>query len=134
MPLFFFFSFLCPFRRCLRRCRPLLAVNPNNKNTVASHGGINAIINVMAAHRADVEVQHRGAWVLMRLSVDNNIEVQVGAAGGIQTLVAALKAHPTSYEVAHRALWGLTNLSAATVNKPCVCEAGPHILHAPCAP
>ena len=56
-------------------------------------GGIPAVVAAMAAHLADVNLQHNACGTLWQLAKAEEGRAAIVAAGAISAVVAAMKAH-----------------------------------------
>ena len=77
-----------------------LAVNDNNKMTIAEARGITWILSAMKNHSSNVDMQYYGCAVLQNLAVNNDKNwVMIPEAGGITMILSAMKSHSSNTDV-----------------------------------
>lgn len=71
----------------------------DNKLTIASMGGVGAILTVMKRHGGDLAVQEAGCWALRNLTTPHNPKIQsiIEAGGGRNVVQRAIEMHNLGY-------------------------------------
>jgi hypothetical protein len=93
--------------KLLEKLRNLARNNAENKERIAAAGGIDRVVQAMAAHVGVAGVQEQGCGALRNLAANAENKKRIAAAGGIDRLVQAKKNHPscaTNADYALRAL------------------------------
>eukprot|EP00960_Hanusia_phi_P018085 531792-Hanusia_phi.AAC.1 len=64
----------------------------NNENGayIREHGGVEAIVAGMVAHRAVLEPQRQACGALMNLAFDDENQVYIREHGGVEAIVAGM--------------------------------------------
>ena len=71
-----------------------MALNENNRVTIAEAGGIITILSAMKTHSSNATVQEYGCGVLGNLAVNNdNNKMTIAKEGGIATILTAIDTH-----------------------------------------
>jgi hypothetical protein len=95
-----------------------LALNDNNKVTIAEAGGITTILSAMDNHSSNPFVQYCGCTALMKLVTNNdNNKVMITNAGGEVAIQSAIRNHLSNvgvYEKGHEALRMIQPISTTT--------------------
>jgi hypothetical protein len=79
--------------------------------TVASKGGIEAVVGAMSDHGSSAAVQERGCAALVNLAANAENKVAVAAKGGIEAVVRAMSGHGSSAAVQGYGCWALHNIA-----------------------
>ena len=83
----------------------------DNRAAIGSVGGTSAVIDGMAAQRANGAVQEQGCGALWNLACGSKVNrVAIGQQGGIEGIVAAMRQHTASAAVQRTACGALATL------------------------
>ena len=108
-------------------CRALTDLSrgfDDNKVSIATAGGIAAIVNGMKAHRVHPGVQENGCLALSNLAANSDNQVSIAKAGGIVTIVSGMEVHRDHAGVQKYGCWALTSLAFNSINRVPIANAG----------
>ena len=77
---------------------------------LGERGGIVSVLETMARHEANADVQAMACWALVNVMLIPQQKALVVARGGVQAVLRSMQAHPRHFEVQYRALFALINL------------------------
>jgi hypothetical protein len=102
----------------------LAANNAENEKRIAAAGGIDRVVQAMAAHVGVAGVQESGCAALWTLAANDENKERIAAAGGIDRVVQAMAAHVGVAGVQESGCGALANLAANDENKERIAAAG----------
>jgi predicted hotdog family 3-hydroxylacyl-ACP dehydratase len=98
--------------KLLEKLCNLAANNAENKERIAAIGGIDCVVQAMAAHIGVAGVQEQGCGAMFNLATNTKNKERIAAAGGINRVVHAMAAHVGVAGVQEQGCVALCNLAA----------------------
>ena len=88
-----------------------LALNEDNRVTIAEAGGITTILSAMKKHSSNANVQENSCGALVNLALNENNRVTISNAGGKAAIESAMRNYSSNAGVQEKGKAALRNLN-----------------------